>query len=198
MPRKPPELRRSSGTIPATPTLLIVCEGRTEASCLTDLRAAWRVRKADVRVVSEAGDPRHLLSVATAIAAEIPGEVEVVVVFDRDDHVHWAASVDTARARGWCLALSNPCVELWGLLLHRDQTAPIDRHAAQRDLAKVHPRYHHEKNPYFDVATVLAHLDDAARRAAALDQRAADTEPLGNPTTGFTAAIVRLRTYANP
>jgi hypothetical protein len=122
---------------------------------------------------------------------------EVWVVFDRDEHGSWLAAIHRAQALGFKLAVSNPCFELWGLLLHRDHTAPIHRHQAQRDLAQLHPGYHHDKSPWFDIDTVLAHLDDAPRRSATLARRAQEAgDPRGNPTTCFSDLVVRLKALA--
>lgn len=72
--------------------------------------------------------------------------------------------------------------------------ADIHRHDAQRELSALHRGYHHEKHPYLDVDLVLAGLDDAARRSAVLDVRAAEAGALRrNPTTSFSEAIASFR-----
>jgi hypothetical protein len=62
---------------------------------------------------------------------------EVWCVFDVDEHPHLQEAIGLATSRGIGLAISNPCIELWFLLHFSDQTAYIDRRAAQAG-AKAH------------------------------------------------------------
>lgn len=175
--------------------MAIFCEGRTEEKILNALRAHWHVPHAQVHLVGGQGVPRTVVDAARAHQrANAKDQPVIVVVFDRDEHRCWSEAIDTAIARNFVVAVSNPCVELWGLLLHRDQSADIHRHVVQRQLRDVHPRYHHEDHPYFDLETVLRHLDDAAARAAVLSARAeAAGDRFGCPTTGFHAAVEAVR-----
>lgn len=91
------------------------------------------------------------------------------------------------------LAISNPCVELFGILLHEVREAWIHRDDAQRRLREVHPGYDHEGSAVLDVRLVQRGLDDARGRAARLNQLAvAAGDPLRNPTTGVPRAIDAL------
>lgn len=204
MARRPPpgapSLGRAAATRNLRPALLAVCEGATEERCLGNLRARWRVPSLRVQVVCARGDPSEVVRKARTLwedSGRKHHRPEVWVAFDRDEHHHWAAALDQARALGFRLAVSNPCFELWGLLLHRDQTAPIDRDEAQRALAEVHPGYDHTRSPYLDLETTVAGMDEAHGRAENLRRRAEETgDPNGNPTTSFDRLVQRIREIA--
>jgi len=175
--------------------VVIVCEGETERQILTQLRQHWRVASARVEIVGSVGDPKRIVEEAKRKAKEFyrGDRPIVVVVFDRDSHTRWAEALDQARALGFVVAVSNPCVELWGLLLHRDHTASIEPAAAQAALAQVHPRYHHRRHPYFDLGVVLEGLAAARARAELLAKLAREgQDPWRNPTTWFGLAVDAL------
>ncbi len=179
------------------PRILVVCEGETEKRCLEELRGYWRIPSVQVEVIGQGGVPKTVVQRAKERSVGYgrrKGDApEVWVAFDRDEHESWAAALDRARAPKFKLAVSNPCFELWGLLLHRDQTAWIHRHVAQRELARVHPGYHHDDRPYLDLPTVLGLLDEAHRRAEQIGQQARrEDEPCKNPTTRFHLLVARI------
>lgn len=62
---------------------------------------------------------------------------EVWCIFDVDDHPRLDEARELARDNEINLAISNPCIELWFLLHFANQSAYIDRHAAQK-AAKSH------------------------------------------------------------
>ena len=98
-----------------------------------------------------------------------------------------------AQAKGVRLALSNPCVELFGILLHQQQNAWIHRHEAQSLLKRLHPAFDHKGNPYLDLGVVESEWLAARGRAAELRLRATERDdPLGNPTTDLGEAIFAL------
>lgn len=184
--------RRREGHIHSKPVLLMVCEGKTEATVLDALRQRWRIRTASVLLIGQAGVPRSIVAKAKQVSREKKPD-EVWVVFDRDTHLSWDSARDQALALGFKLAISNPCIELWGLLLHQDQFAALDHHTAQSKLARVHAGFHHKSSPYFRLELVLKGRDEAQRRAKALQTRAdSNDDPFGCPTTTFSALIARL------
>lgn len=192
MARRPPPgapvLNRRTGTIPIPDRLAIFCEGETERDLLDELRQHWRIAHARVQIVGSCGDPRAVVREARqhrdALSAAERAGTRIWVVFDRDAHHHFFSAIDQARALRFEVAWSNRCVELFGLLLHQDQEAALERHEAQRLLAKVHPHYRHDKNPRFDLKTVLVNLPGACARADRLARQAAHKEdPHGNPST---------------
>jgi hypothetical protein len=198
-PPVPPKLDRTDRAVGSeATTIIIICEGKTEERLLKALRNHWRVPKVYVHVEGGHGDPRDVVRVASGRLRQEPaGRVEVWAVFDRDEHYHWQSAIDRARALGIELAISNPCIELWALLLHRDQTAYIDRHEAQRVLKTLHSGYDHARNPYLDVRLVLDTLDAAERRCAQLRELAlADGDPHRNPSSSFGDLVSRIRVRA--
>ena len=74
-----------------------------------------------------------------------------------------------AREKGFYVALSNPCFELWLYLHLRDNTAFVDRHDCQRRLATVLAKYSPEKKGDYDAELLKEHIARAIARAAALD-----------------------------
>ena len=207
MARRPPPgapvLTRRYGVLDQLPRLYVVCEGGTEKRCIDELRAHWRIPSLQVEVVGQGGDPSAVVRKAKDKRAASGGrrrrkpDVEIWVAFDRDAHERWPGAIQQAMDLGFELARSNPCIELWGLLLHRDQNAWIDRHEAQRQLASLHPGYHHDRHPYFALDVVLAGMEDAHRRAEQMGQRAEqDGEPYKNPTTRFPGLVERVRGLA--
>ena len=191
MARRPPPgapaLSRTTATHDPAKPVAIFCEGATEESCLKGLRGRWRVPAVTVQVVGQVGAPKTVVESAKAYVAGLgrrAARPTVVVVFDRDEHPSWAAAMEMARVLEYVRAVSNPCIELWGLLLHRDQSANIHRHDAQRELSELHRGYHHDRSPYFDIDLVLEGMSAAETRALALDARAAAAgAQFTNPTT---------------
>jgi hypothetical protein len=190
-PPTPPNLRRPQPTVDLPPKLVFVCEGATERCVLDGLRARWRIPHATVVVEGQRGDP---MAVVDRCLEHRKEGAQVWAVFDRDEHERWTRAVQKAHDRRVELAPSNPCVELFGVLLHEDHSAPIDRFAAQHRLKQLHPKFDHKTHPYLDVELVAERWEHADVRARTLDRRAeAAGDGLGNPTTRLTAAIRALR-----
>ena len=204
-PPGPPRLKRTHGLQDQLPRIFVACEGATEKQCLCSLRSRWRIPSIRVEVAGEVGEPRAVVRKAKTWWPELKRrrkrrvKDEIWVVFDCDDHPHWKAALDQALALDFGIADSNPCIELWGLLLHRDQEAYINRDNAQHDLAGLHPGYHHTRNPYFDIDAVLERFNDAHARAEHIWQRAPDyDDPFKNPTTRFHVLVARIRELKSP
>ena len=203
--RSAPSLKRKHNTRELPQQLIIVCEGATEAAILRGVRAHLRVNSAHVLLVDECGVPKTVVATAkaehNALRRRINARIDVFVVFDRDEHPCFSNAVAQARDLGYHLGISVPCVELYGLLLHRDQRGNIHRHVAQRELKAIpHPGYDHSRSPRLDLGTVLANQEQAAARAAELRACCAgDGEPYRNPVTWFDEviqAIVNLAKHA--
>lgn len=188
--RQTAKLGRKHGLRSLLPRILVVCEGKTEQKLLEGLRGHWHIPSVSVLVVGQAGVP---VTVVKRAKDARKGFDEVWVVFDRDEHPSWANAIDQATANKFQLAVSNPCVELWGLLLHVGHTAHIDRHKAQQTLSQHHPDYHHDKNPYFDLDTVLQYIDVAHARAEQLLKLfEAEEDPYRCPTTRLHRLLARI------
>lgn len=176
----------------------IFCEGGTEEVCLINLRRHWRLSSVQISVVGQVGTPWTVVQRALEKRNELRRKSEthytIHVVFDRDDHPRFRAAIDRACSLGFSLGVSVPCIELWGILLHQNQTAHITRHQAQHLLKNLHPGYDHERHPYFDLKTMLNGLEEASRRSENLKSRAlrADNE-FYNPTTSFSKVISAIR-----
>ncbi len=174
--------------------LVAVCEGKTEAALLEGLRKRWKIGRRSVHVEGEHGDPSNVVQVTLDKMQRGDRHIEAWAVFDRDEHHHWSSAIDRARAVGIRLAISNPCFELWAILLHRDQTAHIHRHEAQRLLKKLHAGYDHARNPHLSLDVVLGALDVADRRCSELSRIAsANDDPHRNPSTSFGELVRSLR-----
>jgi len=109
---------------------------------------------------------------------------EIWCVFDVDQHPNLAQAINEARQSGIGVALSNPCFELWLILHYEDQTAPIDRRAAQhraRDLGATNGK----RLKPDGIATLLSGYDDARRRAQRLQANHLETgpDPNRNPSS---------------
>lgn len=184
-------LARRIGTTSLLPTLLIVCEGKTEKVLLEKLRGHWGIPTARVRVDGQAGVPSTIVRLAKDEQSRFD---ETWVAFDRDEHPCWRQAIDHALTAELKLAITNPCVELWGILLHQDHAAPLDRHQAQRLLKQIHPGYDHEKSPFFSLEVVLEHHEEADTRARAICRFADEMdEPYRCPTTRFHELVARLK-----
>lgn len=199
--RLPPSksLARAHGQRELPPSLIVVCEGNTEKQLLDGLRGRWRIPSARIELVGEAGVPSTVVRRAKELLDahrsryRRSSPAEVWVVFDRDDHPCWRDAIQRAQDLGYHLAVSNPCIELWALLLHQAQSAHVERDVAQRRLAQLHAGYHHDRSPYLDLDVVEKNLEQARVRADALHRRAVEAgDPRRNPSTHFPALIERL------
>ena len=94
-----------------------------------------------------------------------------------------------AKANGISVALSNPCIELWFVLHSADQTAFIDRYAAQSRNRELHG---FDKRPNADaLSQFVACYAAAKQRAVALDEmhRLNDSPERSNPSTSIPPLI---------
>jgi len=201
-PPRGPQLRRRKGYKTSPPVILVVCEGHTEKRCLDELRGRWRIPSLKVELDAKGGVPSTVVRRAKERRSEYGRKVEdrpeTWVVFDRDEHPCWQRAIDQATALKMKLGISNPCAELWGVLLHQDQTAHIERDKAQSLLKEIHPGYDHGRNPYLDVETVAERIDHAYERAEAILKAAnkLGEDEYRNPTTRFHLLVKRLRSIS--
>ncbi len=129
--------------------LVIACEGKTEERLLTALSGHLRIPAKQIEVSGQQGVPRTVVDAAEKMRdeqlAKLPRREQATVplqtwaVFDRDEHESWLEACNAAAGKRIELAISNPCFELWGILMYQDQTAHIHRHEAQRVLSGLHP-----------------------------------------------------------
>ena len=208
------QVRRDS-FVDAVPFVLVACEGKTEQKVLDGLRTHLRLPSVKVEVRGQCGNTLSVLDAALEMRKEklktLPkrdsarDSVQTWAVFDRDEHpeTRWSQAFAKAAAQvpPVRMAHSNPCIELWAILLYRDQTAHIERGDAQKELAALMAGYNHEKAPFFDTDACLgrvatdgpARWEVAGQRARALAQRQASARhPRGNPTTDFDLLVAEL------
>lgn len=120
---------------------------------------------------------------------------EIWCMFDRDAHPNVPEALELAARNGIEVVMSNPCIELWFILHFEDQTASIDRHAAQRRASEL---LGCEKN--LTVAAIddlYARYDEARRRAQDLDKKHhGDGSPArSNPSSDVWRLIDRGRSF---
>ena len=127
--RSDSSLRRKPGRRGTEPLVLIACEGQTERDYFEAIRAAHRLRTVEIPADATGRDPLGLVQYAEQRAKEAGGFDQIICVFDRDTHAHFAAARDRIRtlAAGRrplpiMEAVSIPSFELW-ILLHYEQTA---------------------------------------------------------------------------
>ena len=109
---------------------------------------------------------------------------EIWCIFDVDQHPNVAQAINEAQQSGICVAVSNPCFELWLILHYEDQTANIDRRDAQRrarDLGAVDAKRLEPSN----IETLLSGYEAARLRAQQLRERhlANGLDPTENPSS---------------
>lgn len=151
----------------------------------------------------QAGDPKAVLRKAKEHRASLSTGrkdwPETWVVFDRDEHAHWRNAIEDARQSKVHVAVSNPCIELWALLLHREQSAPLHRTDAQKALTKVHAGYDHNSGARLDAEIAFPALAQAHARSETLRVRAREAgDSFGNPVTYFDLLLARLERIAVP
>jgi hypothetical protein len=118
---------------------------------------------------------------------------QIWCVFDRDEHPKFDEAVALAGRHGINLAMSNPCLELWFILHFENQTAFLERNAAQ-----------HRAEELLGCSKVLTdsalsalagNYDEARRRAIKLDEKHAgdSSPPASNPSSGMWRLIDVIR-----
>lgn len=174
---------------------LIVCEGtKTEKRYFEDARRVLGVHQGQAVVEVESGDgtnPRNIVDTARRLRDQAKKEGNafsvVYCVFDRDEHAHYAASIERAKWLAMRSITSVPCFEYWVLLHFRNHGAPYARSGGRSpcdccrdDLLAEWPDY--TKNRKRLYTELKPRLDDARRRA---EQRlqAVTREGSNNPCT---------------
>lgn len=110
---------------------------------------------------------------------------EVWCVFDVDEHPNVSQAINEAHQSGIGVVVSNPCFELWLVLHHRDQTAHIDRRAAQREARALGLIDERKRLVPHNVDALMNGYGEAVRRAQQLEQRHVGngSDPNENPSS---------------
>ena len=186
------------------PRFLIVCEGTVTEPCY--FRA---VRHAERSLVELGIEPRATPKTIVERAVELKQQAdrdakrqaddnlkydEVWCVFDIDEHPLIPEAKDQARDNGIDLSISNPCFEVWALLLFQVQRAHIERGKVQH-LCRSHMR-NYEKQ--LDYETLRPKYSDALKRADDLEKWH-DARGTGgaNPSTTVYRLVERIKAQAS-
>lgn len=157
-------------------SFLIVCEGtETEPNYFKAFRAVVRSSdiKADIKVRGLGKDPKTLVHKTKGIReheeARRGGAFdEIWCVFDLDDFGDtFTQAIREAKAAGFEVAFSNPCVELWFLLHFRDQKEALTRDQLKQMLTAHLKREYSKTDPDL-FSLVWQHREKAFQRATAL------------------------------
>jgi hypothetical protein len=184
---------RRASTLAPRRRILVVCEGKeTEPRYFGELQREVRNPRVHVEIAREGGDPLNIVQAAVALRDSARRDAkrqqddnllwdEVWGVFDVDEHRRLAEAKRLAAENGVCLAVSNPCFELWALLHFQDQRAHIERWRVRGALQRHMIGY----DKTLDFTKMHTGYQAAVRRANALDREAEQHgDPERNPTTG--------------
>lgn len=188
---------------------LIVCEGkRTEPEYLDGLIKHFRDRPntPKLKYSRGAGDALQFVNAtvneknkAEKLADTDENEMydQVWAVFDLEDNpneVKFNQAKEIANNNDICLAVSNPCIELWLYLHFNDSPGIVTNDDILARLKKSIPNY--DKGIQFkDYQDSYA---DAIKRARSLDENAeSDGEPGRNPSTGVWRLVQSIQDKAD-
>ena len=178
-------------------TILIVSEGPvTERQYVEGL--GQLIGNTGVRVVfsGKHGVPRTIVDAAKEECLELRGVHreeydEVWCLFDRDKHPRFQESIQIALARGYRLAVSNPCIELW-LWLHHRPSPGAQTHTHMQDLLKDQLDAEYDKHIREDF--YFPKLMAAVAAAFRLDKQAIEDgePPFSNPSTSMYKLVLSI------
>lgn len=202
--RKAELLRRQRATKAPYDVILIVCEGaKTEPNYFTELKKAFRLSNANVRICGRGSDPLSVVDFAIKTFRCEPEFDRVYCVFDRDRHTTYNAALDkvkrTRLGKGSKIFAipSVPCFEFWLLLHFAYTTRPFDAPAGDSICAKVieelinHlPAYQKGDHDIFN--KIQDKLDNAITNARSVEQYH-QTSGTDNPSTRVHSFVEYLR-----
>jgi hypothetical protein len=185
---------------PSGRSLLVVCEGTTEKEYIDELAKCIGNPSVQIRFCPERGTPDKIIELAqnecrAQAANRNPGFDEVWCVFDRDDHEHFLGPIQTATDRSYCLAVSNPCIELWLLIHHREAPGQLHRDQIQKMLKRFDAGY--KKHVRFD--RYRAGIENAVRVAHRMDSdaKAEGSRQFMNPSSTFYRLVSSVATRSS-
>jgi hypothetical protein len=202
--RKAESLRRQRAMKASYDVILIVCEGgKTEPNYFTELKKAFRLSNANVRICGLGSDPLSVVNFAIETSRQEQAFDRVYCVFDRDRHTTYHAALDkvkrTRLGKGSKIfAISSvPCFEFWLLLHFIYTTRPFDAPPGDsicagviEELKKYLPAYQKGNQNVFN--KIRDKLDNAitnARRVKEFHQ----TSGTDNPSTMVHSLVEYLR-----
>ena len=202
--RKAELLRRRRATKAPYDVILIVCEGgKTEPNYFTELKKAFRLSNANVRICGCGSDPLSVVDFAIETFRQEQEFDRVYCVFDRDRHTTYNAALDRVRlarlGKGSKIFAipSVPCFEFW-LLLHfayttRHFDAPFGDSICSRVIEELKnhlPAYQKGDQEIFN--KIQGKLDNAITNARRVEQYH-QTSGTDNPSTLVHSLVEYLR-----
>ncbi len=202
--RKVKSLRRRPARIAPHDVVLIACEGeKTEPHYFEELKQAFRLSNANIRVSGRGVDPLSLVDFAIQTYRKEPDFDCIYCVFDQDRHKTYYNALDKIRRTrlkggGRIFAVpSVPCFEFWILLHFTYTTRPFDAPAGGsicqqviRQLEKYLPGY--QKNDRGIFRQTQGFLDIAITRARQV-KKFHQTSGTDNPSTNIHHLVEYLR-----
>ena len=202
--RKTASLRRRKAMKAPYDVVLIVCEGeKTEPNYFTELKKAFRLSNANVRICGRGSDPLSVVNFAIKTFRQEPEFDRVYCVFDRDRHTTYHAALDkvkrTRLGKGSKIFAipSVPCFEFWLLLHFSYTTRPFDAPAGNsicdrviKELEKYLPAYQKGDQDIFN------RIQDKLENAIANARRVEEfhkTSGADNPSTRVYFLVEYLR-----
>ncbi len=206
--RKAELLRRRRAMKEPYDVILIVCEGeKTEPNYFTELKKAFRLSNANVRVCGHGSDPLSVVNFAIETFRREPEFDRVYCVFDRDRHPRYDEALDKVRrtrlGKGSKIFAmpSVPCFEFWLLLHFIYTTRPFDSPSGDsicsrviEELKKHLPEYQKGDQNIFN--KIQDRLDNAITNASRV-QQFHQTSGTDNPSTKMHSMVEYLRDLKN-
>ena len=202
--RKAVELRRRRAMKEPYDVILIVCEGeKTEPNYFNELKSAFRLSNANVRVCGQGADPLSVVNFAIDTFREEPEFDRVYCVFDRDRHTKYNEALEKVsrtklgKKKKIIAIPSVPCFEFWLLLHFIYTTRPFDAPPGNsicsrviKELKKYIPTYQKGDRNIF--GELQDKLDKAITNARKVEQfhRTSATD---NPSTRVHSLVEYLR-----
>lgn len=193
-------LARKRPTKQPLPVVYIFCEGKiTEPHYITSFfrDLCKDNRKVIPKIEKAAGVPYTLVEKCVEKKKELLAfgrrdslqkRSSVWAVFDVDIHPKLREAIELARANDIAFSLSNPCIEIWGMMHLGVYERPGSRHDAQSALGAAMPPYHHDKSPIIPWDSCMSKVKQAVVNShSALMRRNEDLSENGgaNPSTNF-------------
>lgn len=209
--KKAADLRREVQKREPYDLVLIVCEGgKTEPNYLEELRDAFRLSIANIRIVGEAcgSSPRNVVEYALAEYRKERRYNRVFCVFDKDRHPSYNEALERIRSvrlnrNDSIQAITSvPCFEVW-LLLHFIYTTKSYGSSSPsgstcvsviKDLKRHIPGY--EKGATGLFSSLMGKIQNAIAHAKRLEDHTADAGS-DNPSTKMHQLVEYLRDLKN-
>ena len=202
--RKAESLRRRQAMKAPYDVVLIVCEGeKTEPNYFSELKKAFRLSNANVRICGRGSDPLSVVNFAIETFRREPEFDRVYCVFDRDRHTRYNEALDMVRrtrlGKGSKIFAipSIPCFEFWLLLHFIYTTRPFDAPSGDsicsrviEELKKYLPEYQKGEQDIFN--KMQDSLNDAITNASRV-QQFHQTSGTDNPSTLVHSLVEYLR-----